>query len=59
MIRATKLLLRIIMDRNQTIFEREIRKEQSRLRSGLGTREGMFNKRAELEKMIAINKDIL
>ena len=36
----------------------EISKGQTGFRSGLGTREGIFNIRAVLEKMIAINKDI-
>ena len=39
-------------------IEREISKGQTGFRSGLGTREGTFNIRAVLEKMIAINKDI-
>ena len=55
---VTKLLLRILMDRNEAIFEREISKGQTGFRSGLGTREGIFNIRGVLEKMIAINKDI-
>ena len=46
------------MDRNEAIFEREISKGQTGFRSGLGTRERIFNIRAVLEKMIAINKDI-
>ena len=46
------------MDRNEAIFEREISKWQTGFRSGLSTREGIFNIRAVLEKMIAINKDI-
>ena len=40
---VTKLLLRIIMDRNEAIFEREISKGQTGFRSGLGTWEGIFN----------------
>ena len=55
---VTKLLLRIFTDMNEAIFEREISKGQTGFRSGLGTREGIFNIRAVLEKMIAINKDI-
>ena len=46
------------MDRKEAIFEREISKGKTGFRSGLGTREGIFNIRAVLEKMIAINKDI-
>ena len=56
---VTTLLLRIFIDRNETIFEREISKGQTGFRSGLGTREGIFNIRAVLETMIAINKDVL
>ena len=55
---VTKILLRIIMDRNETIFEREISKGQTGFRSGRGTREGIFNIRAVLEKMIAIDQDV-
>ena len=55
---VTKLLLRIFMDRNEAIFEREISKGQTGFRSGLGTREEIFNIRAVLETMIAINKDM-
>ena len=40
---VTKLLLRILMDRNEAIFETEISKGQTGFRSGLGTREeGIF-----------------
>ena len=55
---VTKILLRIIMNRNETIFERETSKGQTGFRSGLGTREGIFNIRAVLEKMIDIDKDV-
>ena len=46
------------MDRNDVIFEREISQGQTGFRSGLGTREVIFNIRAVLEKMIALHKDI-
>ena len=58
MLHATKLLLIVIKDRNEAIFERELSKGQTGFRSGLGTREGFFNIRAVLEKMIAINLHI-
>jgi len=54
----TKILLKIIMARNEAIFEREVSKGQSGFRAGLGTREGIFNIRAVLEKMIAVDQDI-
>ena len=55
---VTKLLLRILKDRNEAIFERDISKGKTGFRSGLGTREAVFNIRAVCKKMIVINNDI-
>lgn len=55
---VTKLILRIITNRNLNTFERETSDNQSGFRPGKGTREGIFNLRILLERCIAINKPI-
>ena len=42
--------------RNRDIIDREISESQSGFRSGIGTREGIFNIRAITEKMLAVKK---
>ena len=53
-----KILLRVITERNRRVFEREAGKTQSGFKKGMGTREGIFNFRMILEKLIEKNKMI-
>ena len=52
----TKIILRIITERNRRIFEREAGKMQSGFKQGMGTREGIFNLRIIAEKMLEKHK---
>jgi len=54
----TKILVKIIMARIETIFEREVSRGQSGFRTGMGTRGCIFNIPAVLEKMIAVDQEI-
>ena len=54
----TKIILSIIIERNRDIIDREISDSQSGFRSGIGTREGIFNIRAIIEKMLAVKKKL-
>ena len=54
----TKILLRVITERNRNVFEREAGKTQSGFKKGMGTREGIFNFRMILEKLTEKNKMI-
>ena len=55
---VTKIILRIITERNRRIFEREAGKTQSGFKQGMGTREGIFNLRIISEKMLEKHKKI-
>ena len=54
----TKILLRIITERNRRIFERESGRTQSGFRKGMGTREGILNFRIIIEKLLEKHKKI-
>ena len=55
---VTKVLLRVILNRNETTFDREISDSQSGFRSGMGTREAIFNLRNLCEKSLEVNQDV-
>ena len=55
---VTKIILRIITERNRRIFEREAGKTQSGFKKGMGTREGIFNLRIITEKMLEKHKKV-
>ena len=48
----TKIILRVNTERNRRTFEREAGKIQSGFSKGMGTREGIFNIRMIIEKMM-------
>ena len=54
----TKIVLRVITERNRRIFEREAGRTQSGFKKGMGTREGIFNFRIIVEKLLEKNKKI-
>ena len=54
----TKIILRVIVERNRRIFEREAGKTQSGFKQGMGTREGIFNLRIIVEKLLEKHKKI-
>ena len=53
-----KLILRIIIERNSNMFEREVSETQSGFKSKVGTREGLFNVRSIIDKMLAVDKKL-
>ena len=53
-----KIVLTIIMERNKIVFEREIGETQTGFRPGIGTKEGVFNLRAIMDKYLEVNKNI-
>ena len=53
-----KLILRMIIERNNNIFEREVSETQSGFKSKIGTREGLFNVRMIIDKSLGVNKKI-
>ena len=53
-----KLILRIIMERNTNMFEREVSETQSGFKSKIGTREGLFNVRSIIDKTLAVHKKL-
>ena len=55
---VTKIILRVITERNRRTFEREAGKTQSGFKKGMGTREGIFNFRMIIEKMFEKDKKI-
>ena len=55
---VTKIILRVITERNRRTFEREAGKTQSGFKKGMGTREGIFNFRMIIEKMLEKDKKI-
>ena len=54
----TKIILRMITDRNRRTFERESGRTQSGFKQGMGTREGIFNLRIIIEKLLDKHKKI-
>ena len=54
----TKIILRVITERNRRTFEREAGKTQSGFKKGMGTREGIFNLRMIIEKMMEKDRKI-
>ena len=54
----TKIILRVITERNRKIFERESGKTQSGFIQGMGTREGIFSLRIIIEKLLEKHKKI-
>ena len=55
---VTKIILRVLMVRNSRIFDREAGRTQSGFRKGMGTREGIFNFRNIVEKLLEKHKKI-
>ena len=55
---VTKVILRVLMVRNSRIFDREAGRTQSGFRKGMGTREGIFNFRNIVEKMLEKHRKI-
>jgi retron-type reverse transcriptase len=53
-----KLVLKVILERNNTKIEREIKSSQTGFRPKKGTREGIFNLRVIMEKYLGANKPI-
>ena len=53
-----KLILRIIIERNAELFEREVSETQSGFKSKIGTREGLFNVRSIIDKVLAVGKKL-
>ena len=54
----TKIILRVITERNRRTFEREAGKTQSGFKKGMGTREGIFNFRMIMEKMLEKDRKV-
>ena len=54
----TKILLSVIIERNKEKIDREISDSQSGFRTGIGTREGIFNIRSIVEKRLAVKKKV-
>ena len=54
----TKLLLKVIQQRVVDRIDKEVCQQQSGLRPGTGTREGIFNLRTICERSIDVQKDI-
>ena len=54
----TKIILSIIILRNREKLDNEISDSQSGFRNGIGTREGIFNIRTIIDKMLAVRRKI-
>ena len=54
----TKLLLKVIQQRLISKIDREVSRLQNGFRSGLGTREGIFNLRKVIERSLEMRNDI-
>ena len=54
----TKIILSIIILRNREKLDKEISDSQSGFRTGIGTREGIFNIRTIIDKMLAVRRKI-
>ena len=54
----TKIILSIIILRNKVKLDREISQSQSGFQTGLGTREGLFNIRIIIGKMLAVRRKL-
>ena len=55
---ATKVLLKVILERNKAKIDGEISDNQSGFRRGMGTREGIFNLRTINERYLEKHKDV-
>ena len=55
---VTKVLLKVILQRNKTKIDVEISETQSGFRKGRGTREGIFNLRTINERYLEKGKDV-
>ena len=55
---VTKILLSIIIERNKEKIDAQISDSQSGFRPGIGTREGIFNIRQIVDKMLAKKKKV-
>ena len=55
---VTKILLKVILQRNKTKIDVEISETQSGFRKGRGTREGIFNLRTINERYLEKEKDV-
>ena len=54
----TKIILSIIILRNREKLDNEISDSQSGFRNGIGTREGIFNIRTIIDRMLAVRRKI-
>ena len=55
---VTKIILRVLMVRNSRIFDRKAGRTKSGFRKGMGTREGIFNFRNIVEKLLEKHRKI-
>ena len=55
---VVKVILKIVLGRNEYKIEGEIRDSQSGFRTGMGTREGIFNLRTILDRYLEVKQDI-
>ena len=55
---VVKVILKIVLGRNEDKIEGEIRDSQSGFRTGMGTREGIFNLRTILDRYLEVKQDI-
>ena len=55
---VVKVILKIVLGRNEDKIEGEIRDSQSGFRAGMGTREGIFNLRTILDRYLEVKQDI-
>ena len=53
-----KVILKVILTRNERVLDSEIGETQAGFRSGLGTREGIFNLRAIFDTYLDVRKDV-
>ena len=53
-----KVILKVILTRNERVLDSEIGETQAGFRSGLGTREGIFNLRAIFDAYLDVRKDV-
>ena len=58
MIHVTELLLKIIQQRTANKIDKEVNRLQSGFRTGIGTREGIFNLRTICEGATDVQKDV-
>ena len=55
---VTKVILKVILKRNEKTIDREIEETQSGFSSGVGTREGILNLRLILDKYLEVKQNV-